>query len=511
MLLQKGMRIAIIGGGISGITAATILQKNGCEPVIFEKSKKLGGVWAVSYPGVHLQNTYVQYHLANFPWPFQPDWHPSGEQILRYWDEVVKHFRLDLRLSHQVTGLDEQTDGWVVHYTNQTGSHQEQFEYVIIAVGQYTEGKYRPKFPGEESFGGEIITERDVRSLDIFKGKRVAVVGFGKSALDMSTFAVANSQEVHHVFRTPRWTIPEWILGIHATHILFSRFGSVMMPSWAHPTPMERFLHGKFKGGIAKFWNMIGAIFQWQITRAGKKKDSAAQGRLQQVIPPHNILLDMRSASALAPIPYYPFVAEGKIQPYRDEVQGFSPGKLLLKGGQEIACDLVVLSLGSQTPEFSFLPEKYRPLLEGESDGTQLYRHLIHPRIPNLGFAGFNHGFMHIASVEIGTQWLCAYWRGEIKLPCIEDMERSIEVVRDWKRAHIAYEPSRLLATNTRFQQYNDILLKDMGLSPYRKLPNIFAEVFGRYGAADYAAIVDEYNKKSVHRDVPLTLLEVDT
>jgi protoporphyrinogen oxidase len=47
MLLQKGMRIAIIGGGISGITAATILQKNGCEPVIFEKSKKLGGVWAV--------------------------------------------------------------------------------------------------------------------------------------------------------------------------------------------------------------------------------------------------------------------------------------------------------------------------------------------------------------------------------------------------------------------------------------------------------------------------------
>jgi hypothetical protein len=90
-------------------------------------------------------------------------------------------------------------------------------------------------------------------------------------------------------------------------------------------------------------------------------------------------------------------------------------------------------------------------------------------------------------------------------------MERSMEVVRDWKRAHIAYEPSRLLATNTRFQQYNDILLKDMGLSPYRKLPNIFAEVFGRYGAADYAAIVDEYNKKSVHRDVPLTLLEVDT
>src|SRR4030095_6786357 len=102
------------------------------------------------------------------------------------------------------------------------------FKYVIIAVGQYTSGKNRPHFPCEEQFSGSIITEREIRSLEQFGRKRVAVVGFGKSALDMVTFAATqDSHEVHHIFRTPRWTIPEWILGIHCTQILFSRFGSM--------------------------------------------------------------------------------------------------------------------------------------------------------------------------------------------------------------------------------------------------------------------------------------------
>jgi len=511
MLVNTGARIAVIGAGISGIAAANILQKNGFEAVVFEKSEKLGGVWAVAYPDIHLQNTHPSYHLSDYPWQFQPDLHPTGAQILKYWNDAVRHLKLDVRLEHEVVALDEKNDGWLVRYKNQSGAHEESFRYVVIASGQYTEGKYRPRFPGEEQFSGEIVTERDVQSLDIFEGKRVAVVGFGKSALDMSTFAATRGAEVHHVFRTPRWTIPEWILGVHFTHILFSRFGTVMMTSWAHPTPAERFLHGKLKAGIDKFWDMIASVFKWQIEKLGRKKDQAARERLDAVIPKHKFLPDLRSAGALAPESYYPLVAEGKIQPHQGEVAGFSRNAIQLKSGCEIPCDLVVLSVGSQTPIFPFLPEEYRELLESEPDGAQLYRHLLHPRIPHLGFAGFNHGFMHIPAVEIGTLWLCAYLRGEIKLPPIEEMERSVEHVRAWKRANIQFEPSRSLAINTRFQQYIDILLKDLGVSPYRKLPNVFAEIFGRYGSSDYANVVEEYNNKNGRGSKQLIPLAVDT
>jgi cation diffusion facilitator CzcD-associated flavoprotein CzcO len=511
MEIQKGSRIAIIGGGISGIAAANILKKNGYQPVVFEKSQNLGGVWAVAYPDIHLQNTYMSYHLSDFPWSSKPALHPSGAQIMRYWHEAVRHLDLDVRVGHEVLALEEQTDGWLLRYKNQAGTHQEPFAYVIIATGQYTEGKYRPRFPGEEQFTGSIITERDIRSLDVFDGKRVAVVGFGKSALDMSTFASGRAKEVHHVFRTPRWTIPEWILGLHFTHILFSRFGTVMMTSWAHPTAAERFLHGPMKAGIDKFWDVIASVFKWQIERLGRNKDQAAKDRLSAVIPKHKFLPDLRSAGALAPESYYPLVADGKIQPHHSELMGFSPNGIQLQGGCEISCDLVVLSVGSKTPSYPFLPEKYRQLLEGEPDGAQLYRHLIHPHIPRIGFAGFNHCFMHISAVEVGTLWLCAYLRGEIKLPSIQEMEQSVERVRQWKRAYIQFEPSRSVAVNTRFQQYIDILLKDLGISPYRKLPNVPAEIFGRYGSADYAGITEEYSRRNGRMSEPRTLLQVDT
>ena len=56
MVIEKGSRIAVIGAGISGIAAASVLKKNGFVPVVFEKHERIGGVWATAYPEVHLQN-----------------------------------------------------------------------------------------------------------------------------------------------------------------------------------------------------------------------------------------------------------------------------------------------------------------------------------------------------------------------------------------------------------------------------------------------------------------------
>jgi hypothetical protein len=146
-----------------------------------------------------------------------------------------------------------------------------------------------------------------------------------------------------------------------------------------------------------------------------------------------------------------------------------------------------------------------------ENDGVQLYRHLLHPRIPRVAFAGFNHGYMHIPSVEIGTQWLCAYLRGELELPSVDEMERSIEHVRQWKRENIKFENARSCAVSTRFQQYLDILLKELQVSPYRKLPNPVAELFSRYEASDYKGVFEEYERARSKRIAPLKPLPLDT
>jgi len=511
MVIKKGSRIAVIGAGISGIAAANILKKNGFVPVVFEKSEKIGGVWASAYPGVHLQNIYTQYRLSDFDWSFKPDLHPTGEQIMRYLTEAVRHLKLDIRLRHEVLEMKETGAGWLVRYRNKDGIHEESFDCAILAAGQYTDGKNIPSFPDQEQFRGKIITERDVTSLDIFDGKRVVVVGYGKSALDMATLAAERSAHVHHVFRTPAWLIPEWILGAHFTYALFTRFGNIMMTSWAQPQAMERFLHKQLSFVISGFWNFIQSIVLFQLRRNGKGRDQAAKDRLNVLIPEHKILMDFRSSGALGPENYYPLVADGKILPYHAEIECFSHDSVQLKNGMVIACDVVVLSVGYLTPAFPFLPERYRALLEAENDGPQLYRHLLHPRVPRLAFAGFNHGYMHMPTVEIGTQWLCAYLRGELELPSVEEMERSIENVRDWKRENIKFENARSCAVSTRFQQYIDILLKELEVSPYRKLPNVFAEVFNRYEASDYRGIFEEYERKKAKRTAPLRTLSLDT
>src|SRR5690349_16766100 len=108
MIIEKGSRIAVIGAGISGIAAASVLKKNGFVPIVFEKHERIGGVWATAYPGVHLQNIYPQYRLSDLDWSFKPDLHPTGEQIMRYLSEAVEHLQLDIRLKHEILAMKEQ-------------------------------------------------------------------------------------------------------------------------------------------------------------------------------------------------------------------------------------------------------------------------------------------------------------------------------------------------------------------------------------------------------------------
>jgi cation diffusion facilitator CzcD-associated flavoprotein CzcO len=496
--------VAVIGAGISGIAAAHVLQKNGLAPVVFEKGAEPGGVWALAYPEVRLQNMAPHYHLSDFPWPFAPDAHPTGAQIRRYLRAAIDALGLDVRLRHEIVAAEEQATGWLVRWRAPDGEGETRFDYVVVWVGQYTDAKRRPRLPGEDTFRGDVLTERDVASLDALDSRRVVVVGFGKSAVDMATFAAARARSVHHVFRTPRWLIPEQILGVHFTWALFNRFGTVMMPSWAHPTAAERFLHRRMGGAVAGFWAMVERVLRRQVLAHAPRGDAEALRRLAAVQPTHRLVPDLRSAAALAPARYYEYVASGRIEPRRAAVTGFAPDGVRLDdgagGAATVGADLVLLCVGSEAPAFPFLPAKYRALLEGEHDGAQLYRHLVHPRIPRLGFAGFNHGFMHVPAVEVGTLWLCAVLRGELALPGVEEMERSIEHVRAWKREHIAFEASRSCAVSTRFQQYLDVLLRDLGVSPYRKLPNVVAEVFGRYEAGDYRGVHEEYARATARR-----------
>ncbi|MBU4128552.1 NAD(P)-binding protein, partial [bacterium] len=41
--MEKKPRIAIVGGGLSGLTAAYFLKEEGIEAIVYEKSSEVGG------------------------------------------------------------------------------------------------------------------------------------------------------------------------------------------------------------------------------------------------------------------------------------------------------------------------------------------------------------------------------------------------------------------------------------------------------------------------------------
>ena len=500
------MRIAVVGAGISGVAAARVLMRAGHEVVVFERSGSVGGVWTLTYPGVRLQNIAEHYRLSDFPWPFTPDLHPTGAQLLRYLEAAVHHFGIEIRLAHALTAMHEVEGGWQLELTTPDGAASERFEFVVLAVGQYSQDQLRTALPGQERFAGQILGDRAVRDLDLLAGKQVVVVGFGKSAVDMAAFAADRGSQVRHLFRAPRWLLPRTMLGVHSSNMLFSRLSTAFIPAWVHPNAAERLLHTRLRPLVSGFWAMITTLVRATTGLHGLHRDPAVRARMQQLIPEQSVTYQMRSAIAVAPDSYFPGVVAGRIEPVCGELAGFDERGVILGDGRTIPCDIVVTSLGCPSPRFTFMPPTYRALLEAETDGVQLYRHLLHPRVPRVAFAGFNHGFMHVPSVEVAMLWVSALLRGDLALPAVTEMERCMAALQAWKREHTLYEPSRSCATNTRFHQHLDVLLGDLGLRPYRK-KNPIAELFGPYVAADYAGLFEEYERNRTTQVLPRTPL----
>ncbi len=502
------MRIAVIGSGVSGIAAAKALKGFGHDIIIYEKSAVIGGVWATAYPGVTLQNIAEHYRLTDFAWPFKPQMHPTADEVRRYLAAAVAHFGLDIRTSHEVTALTETPTGWAVTVASPAGHTTEAFDYVLAATGQYSSDKTAIELPGRELFAGPVLREWEISDLEVLRNRNIAIVGFGKTAVDLASFAVERGVLVTHIFRNPRWLLPYTLGGREIADIVTARTSTFLQPSWTHPGRREAAFHKRWGKHIGTYWRNTSAMLQLALglKRPGRSKD--ARERMAMVTPEGPVTIQLRGT--MAPKLYYPSVASGKITPVKGNVVGLAAEGVRLGDGRVVGADMVLLAIGNDKPSFSYLPPRYREMMTAEDDGVQLYRHLIHPRIPRLAFIGFNHGVFHIPASELSAVWVEAVTSGDLALPPASEMEERSARVAAWKRANTNFEPQRGFTTSNHFHQYFDTLLGDLAVNPRRK-KNGVAEIFAAYNAADYAGVAEEYRAGRAKRTEPLHPLPLDT
>lgn len=187
-------KIAVIGAGLSGLVTAKTLLEYGYDVQVYEKENEIGGVWAPSrhYPGLTIQNTRDTYAFSDFRMPKDYSEFPTGEQMLAYLKSYAEHFSINkvINLNHKVlSAVQTENNSWKLLIRNEQKGFNIEADFLVVCSGIFSE-PFIPEADGMENFinsGGSIFHTTKVSNSNLYKNKKVAVVGFGKSACDITS------------------------------------------------------------------------------------------------------------------------------------------------------------------------------------------------------------------------------------------------------------------------------------------------------------------------------------
>lgn len=486
--------VGIIGAGVAGLATARSLIAQGRDCTVFERAGVLGGVWSDGYLNFGVQ---VQKELYEFPdWPLPeetPNFTP-GPIIQKYLSDFADHFgitphiRFDTTVTH-IAERDGRGAGWIVTSRHDDQERQDQFDLVVICVGLYSNMPNIPAFPNQDIFSGEVIHNSKLKSTTQLSGKRVTVVGFGKSATDAAIESAAAAKETHIIFREPHWPIPQKLAGILPFKWgLLHRMNITLLPPYQEVTPVEKVVHSLGKPLVWLYWRLVETLlyFQYQMgSRFGTRVSLA---------PKEPIEIGAFSESTMVPrSSFYRLARKDVIKLHRTTIEEYTPTGLRLTDGSALDLDLIILATGWAT-DFGFIDNEVWQRLNAQDDGFYLYRHMLNPEVPGLVFVGRASSISSILTYCLQAHWLAQLIKGNLKLPSIDGMRRNIEEMRAWKRAWIPFSPARSARLIAHSQHYHDELLRDLDVSPLRKTGMLapIKELIVPYQPSDYASVISK-------------------
>ncbi|MDH6627896.1 cation diffusion facilitator CzcD-associated flavoprotein CzcO [Streptomyces sp. LBL] len=206
---HEHVRVAVVGSGFGGLGAAVRLRREGVTDfVVLERAGSVGGAWRDNtYPGCACD---VPSHLYSFSFAPHPDWPRtfSGQEHIRaYLEHVADVFRLrpHIRFDSEVKRMA--WDAEKLRWDIETSSGNLSADVVVSATGPLADPKI-PQIPGLKSFPGKVFhSARWDHDYDL-RGKRVAMVGTGASAIQIVPAVQPLAERLTLFQRTPPWVLP---------------------------------------------------------------------------------------------------------------------------------------------------------------------------------------------------------------------------------------------------------------------------------------------------------------
>ncbi|MEM8923721.1 MAG: NAD(P)/FAD-dependent oxidoreductase [Actinomycetota bacterium] len=345
---------AVVGAGPSGLVLARAFLTAGLPIEVFERHHSIGGIWAADntgtpmYESAHFISSKTLSGFPGFPMPDHYPDYPSHRQILAYLHDFARTYGLErvIRTGTEVRQAKWIDDRWQLTFAS---GERRTFDHLVCANGT-TWDPSRPDIPGE--FDGELLHSVDYWSADLFRGKRVLVIGAGNSGVDIACDAATVAGRATISMRRGYHVIPKHILGQPAD--VFAESGPDL--------PVRL--------GQAVFSRLLRVL-------VGKPSRYGLPEPDHRLFETHPILNTR----------IYHHLSHGDLDVARD-VERFDGSTVHFVDGTSADYDVVVCATGYKNS----IPYLDRSHFEWKLDRPQLYLHVFHRTNPQLHALGFTEG-----------------------------------------------------------------------------------------------------------------------
>ena len=476
-------KVCIIGAGISGLVTAKVFANDGFDVCLFEKARHLGGVWDPDrrYPGVRANNSVKSYAFSDFPYPESSELYPTGEHIYDYLKAYAEHFDLlpKIQFSTTVEKVSKSTapdlpEFKVVTVSSEHVRSERFFDFVVVCNGICSTPSV-PSFEGADGFEGQIIHSSEFNDTEIVRGRKVVVVGAGKSAFDCAETAAKHASSTTLVFRRPYWMAPRFLGRATLDQVWFNRFAEVWI-AYHTLSKGERLLHGPGRPVVDAWWSLISLIARTAF-------------RMPAELTPKKFPRHLEKGGVVDA--FYDKINSGIIAYEKASIkQVAGPKHIELDNGKRLDVDVIICATGwSQVSTLLDTGAKVR------ADGNwALYRNILPPDEPHLGFIGYSSSLACQLTAEVAAHWLSDHFSGKIVLPSRPEMEKSIDKVLSWAQRTFPYAANGY-HLGPFVSHYVDELLGDMNLETHRS-ESLLAEFFRPNFPSKYEGVTEERRRR---------------
>jgi indole-3-pyruvate monooxygenase len=203
------MTVIVVGAGPAGLAVAACLKQRGVEVLVLERAAGVGAAWRGHYERLHLHTDKRNSSLPGLPFPREAPRYVPRAQVVEYLERYAQHFGLTVALDEAVTRIEPEGAQWAVT----TPKRRVVSKHVVVATG-YTRVPLVPRWPGQETFKGEVLHSSKYTNGERFKGDRVLVVGFGNSGGEIAIDLYERGARTTLSVRSAVNVIPRELLGL---------------------------------------------------------------------------------------------------------------------------------------------------------------------------------------------------------------------------------------------------------------------------------------------------------